>query len=206
LAEFKSGRSPIMLATDVASRGLGKYLFPLFSPFPSSFPFLPCDALALIAASSLFGTVGSHGRTSFASVLDASRVVSYVLQILGSASCGCLATASRPRDRLHLASEDHRSVLFSRSKSNCCLCNPVLLFGLALSSSIIVVYPNIRPGMSSCALLRVHTTYMYVSGISHYVATRILLHLMHVRVRPYQAQPAPASSIPLLHTCRRRMR
>jgi len=27
LAEFKSGRSPIMLATDVASRGLGMFLF-----------------------------------------------------------------------------------------------------------------------------------------------------------------------------------
>lgn len=27
LAEFKSGRSPIMLATDVASRGLGTYTF-----------------------------------------------------------------------------------------------------------------------------------------------------------------------------------
>jgi hypothetical protein len=36
LAEFKSGRSPIMLATDVASRGLGECRFPSF-PFPPPF-------------------------------------------------------------------------------------------------------------------------------------------------------------------------
>lgn len=36
LAEFKSGRSPIMLATDVASRGLGECRFHKF-PFPLPF-------------------------------------------------------------------------------------------------------------------------------------------------------------------------
>jgi hypothetical protein len=34
LAEFKSGRSPIMLATDVASRGLGMSFLLRFFPFP----------------------------------------------------------------------------------------------------------------------------------------------------------------------------
>jgi superfamily II DNA/RNA helicase len=40
LAEFKSGRSPIMIATDVASRGLGSYSFssPHYTP-SSSTPF-----------------------------------------------------------------------------------------------------------------------------------------------------------------------
>lgn len=37
LAEFKSGRSPIMLATDVASRGLGECRFHRF-PFPPPIP------------------------------------------------------------------------------------------------------------------------------------------------------------------------
>lgn len=35
LAEFKSGRSPIMLATDVASRGLGMYRFFPSIPLPT---------------------------------------------------------------------------------------------------------------------------------------------------------------------------
>lgn len=159
LAEFKSGRSPIMLATDVASRGLGKYFlsflpFPLL-PLPSPSP-LSCDALALRVASQLLGTFGSSGRALPASVFDASRALSYVLQILGCASCGCSATSTRVRGRLHLDSEDHRSVLLSRSKLSGCLCNSFLRFGLASSLSIIVVYPNILCGVSPCALLRVY--------------------------------------------------
>lgn len=37
LNEFKSGKSPIMVATDVASRGIGM-IFAIFSPFLALFP------------------------------------------------------------------------------------------------------------------------------------------------------------------------
>lgn len=38
LNEFKSGKSPIMVATDVASRGIGMIYCNLALPFPFPFP------------------------------------------------------------------------------------------------------------------------------------------------------------------------
>ena len=39
LQEFKTGKSPIMVATDVASRGIGMMIkLPSFTPFPSRAP------------------------------------------------------------------------------------------------------------------------------------------------------------------------
>ena len=48
LAEFKSGRSPIMLATDVASRGLGMFPQPLHTP--SLHPYFSRPARLVVSA------------------------------------------------------------------------------------------------------------------------------------------------------------
>lgn len=57
LNEFKTGKSPIMVATDVASRGIGmidrRFAFPLSCPLPVA---MPCDSVwkALLSVMTCF--------------------------------------------------------------------------------------------------------------------------------------------------------
>lgn len=62
LGEFKSGRSPILIATDVASRGLGMFSFLSFV-FPSALEWLPSPWSAVKGDLAMFvrNTAGFDG-------------------------------------------------------------------------------------------------------------------------------------------------
>lgn len=167
LAEFKSGRSPIMLATDVASRGLGKFL----SIFPSSPSLFHSTSAGLYRRSVFQGGCPTVLIDTSCDLFDADMRLHcchlHQLPLLIAADVGILQGKLGFGGSLDLPSLRGRNLMPVDYLSLRC--------GPASCSSIIVLYPNILCGASPCALLRVYKTYMYVSGILHYVAPRIFM-------------------------------
>lgn len=93
LNEFKSGKSPIMVATDVASRGIGMIYatlhYPFFCPFPS---LMSCDSVcdALLSARFCYfnAIIGSRPLVS-----SPARVAITILDIQCSVACYTLSVS-----------------------------------------------------------------------------------------------------------------
>lgn len=180
LAEFKSGRSPIMLATDVASRGLGKCSF--ISPFILSLFHLmlrgpyrrkPTQGGCPTVRNQIshFRTVSQSGCPTVL-VHDDCDLIGVEMQLDRCPlhqSLICSAVHAGHAQGI-IGFEGSMDLPSSRGRN----LSPAALWqphdGPAQCSSMIVLCPNILCGTSSCALLRVSKTYMYVFGILHYVA------------------------------------